>query len=260
MARKLFDIEINEITLCKSPANRKKFFIKKSQEKPMKEFIEDLKKFTAEEDEDIEKALTKDEIAKAEKIGEKEMKALQEALGIVSQYEDIPDDLEKAIKTLVEKASYGYPVVEEELDKTGAKLSKTTQAQIKMALEHIKDGPKAIDILNTLLGIETKKTDKKKEDDEENLSAETIARLEKLEEFEKKEKEEVAKVAEQKQAETVVELVNKALKDAGLEEIAQKKSIDDPEADKKKEKTKKGADDDDDKDLFPSIPIPVIGD
>ena len=53
--------------------------------------------------------------------------------------------------------------------------------------------------------------------------------------------------------------MNKALKDAGLEEIAEKKSIDDPKADKK-EKTKKGADDDDDVDLFPSIPIPVIGD
>jgi len=255
--RKLFDIEISEITLCKSPANRKKFFIKKMEDKSMLEFIEELKKFAAEEDEDIEKALTKEEVAKAERIGEKEAKALMEALGIVSQYEDIPDDLEGAIKTLVEKASYDYPVVEEEVGKAGAKLSKTTQAQIKMALEHIKDGPKAIDILKTLLGIETKKTEKKKEDDEENLSAETIAQLERLEEFEKKEKEDLSKEAEKKQEEKVLEVVTKALKDAGLEEIAQKTSIDDPEKDKEKE-TKKGAGDDEDK--FPSIPIPVVGD
>ena len=259
MARKLFDIEINEITLCKSPANRKKFFIKKSEEKPMKEFIEELKKFKAEEDEDIEKALTEEEVAKAEGIGEKEAKALMEVLGIVSQYEDIPDDLEGAIKTLVEKASYDYPVVEEEVGKAGAKLSKTTQTQIKEALGHIKDGPKAVAILESLLGVETKKT-VKKEGDEENLSAETIAQLEELEEFKKKEKEELSKEAEKKQEERVREVVSKALKDAGLEEIAQKTSIagQDEDEDGKKKDTKKGADDDEDK--FPSIPIPVLGD
>jgi len=63
MPRKIFDIDISEITLCKSPANRKKFFIKKSKEKPMKEFIENLKKFVAEEDEDVEKVLTKEQVA-----------------------------------------------------------------------------------------------------------------------------------------------------------------------------------------------------
>ena len=220
----------------------------------MKEFIEELKKFMAEEDEDIEKSLTTEEIAKAERIGEKEAKALQEALGIVIRYEDIPDDLEGAIKTLVEKASYGYP----EIEKAGAKLSKTTQAQIKEALGHIKDGPKAVAILEALIGIEAKKAVKTKEGEEENLSAKTIERLERLEELEKKEKEELSKETEKKQEEKVLELVNKALKDAGLEEIAQKTSIDDQEVDKKKE-TKKGADDDEE-DKFPSIPIPVLGD
>jgi len=254
--RKLFDIEINEITLCKSPANRKKFFIKKMEEKPMSEFIEELKKFMAEDDEDIENALTKEEIAKAEKLGEKEVKALAEALGIVSQYEDIPDDLEGAIQTLVAKASYDYPVVEEELGKAGAKLSKTTQAQIKMALDHIKDGPKAIDILKTLLGQEVKK---KKEGDDENLSPETVARLERLEELEKKEKEELTKEAEQKQDEKVIELVNKTLKDAGFKEIPQKKSIDrqgdDDDEDKKKRNLKKV---EEAEDQWPSVYVPGL--
>ena len=251
MPRKLFDIEINEITLCKSPANRKKFFIKKSEDKPMKEFIEELKKFMAEDDEDIENALTKDEIAKAEKIGEKEMKALKEALGIVSQYEDIPDDLEKAILTLVAKASYDYPIVEEEIGKAGAKLSKTTQAQIKMALDHIKDGPKAIDILKTLLGQDVKKK-KEDGDGEENLSPETLEKLERLEELEKKEKEELTKEADQKQEEKIVAIVTKTLKDAGFKEIPQKKSIDGQEGDKKN----KGADDEEEDD-YPSIPLLV---
>ena len=258
MARKLFDIEINEITLCKSPANRKKFFIRKSKETKMDTLIEKLKKFLAESDEDIEKVLTTEQVERIEKIDKKVQKEIEENLDVVSLYEDIPDDLENVHQFLF-KQLIDQPEIEE-VDKAGAKLSKTTQTQIKMALEHIKDGPKAIDILKTLLGIETKKTEKKKEDDEENLSPETLEKLERLEELEKKEKEELSKEAEQKQAEKVLEIVNKALKDAGLEEIAEKKSIDDQEGNKDgdKKKTKKDADDDEDK--FPSIPIPVIGD
>lgn len=256
-ARKIFDVDISEITLCKSPANKKLFFIKKSQEKPMKELIEDLKKFMAEEDEDTEKVLTEEEIAKVEKLGEKEAKALKEVLGIVSQYEDVPDDLEGAIKTLVKQATCDYPVVEEEVGKAGAKLSKTTQAQIKEALGHIKDGPKAVAILETLLGIEPKKKEKKVDDKEENLSVETLEKLERLEAFEKKEKEELAKEDAIKRDERTLEIVNKALKDAGLDEIPKKKSIDEPVDDKKKDKKK--ADDDEEIDKFPSIPIPIIG-
>ena len=54
-ARKLYDIEIDEITLCASPANRKKFYITKT-EGSMKDFnkaIDLAEKFL---DEDIEKA------------------------------------------------------------------------------------------------------------------------------------------------------------------------------------------------------------
>jgi len=259
MPRKIFDLDISEISLCKSPANKKKFFIKKSQEETMKEFIEVLKKFVAEEDEDAEKALTKEQVAKAEKVGDKEAKALKEALDIVGQYEDIPDDLEGAIMILVKQASFDYPEIEEEINKAGAKLSKTTQAQIKSALDHIKDGPKAIEILKTLLGEKVEDTKKADDNKEENLSAETLAKLEEYEELKKAKEKEDAKEAEQKQQEKIVEAVNKALKDAGLDEIPKKKSIEDQDADEgdKKDK-KKGADDDED--LFPSIPDFVIGD
>lgn len=224
----------------------------------MDTLIDKLKKFLAESDEDVDSALTKEQVERIEKIDKKDQKEMEENLDVLSAYTDIPDDLEEVHQFLF-KQLIDQPEIEE-IDKAGAKLSKTTQTQIKMALDHIKDGPKAIDILKTLLGIETKKTEKKKDDDKENLSAETIAILEEYKELKKEKDATLSKEAEKKQAETVVDLVNKALKDAGLEEIAQKKSIDDPEADKKKEKTKKGADDDDEVDLFPSIPIPVIGD
>jgi len=256
MARKLFDIEISEITLCKSPANRKKFFIKKMEERNMS-LIEKLKKFLAESDEDVESTLTKDQIERIEKIDKKVQKEIEENLDAVILYEDIPDDLEESIQFFIKKASYDYPVVEEEVGKAGAKLSKTTQAQIKEALGHIKDGPKAVVILETLLGIETKKTEKTKEGDEENLSAETLERLERLEEFEKKEKEELSKEAETKQEEKVLEIVNKALKESGFKEIAKKKSIDkqgdETDADKKKELKK-----DEEEDLYPSVYVPGL--
>jgi len=257
MARSLFDIEISEITLCKSPANRKKFFIRKMEVKPMSDLIDKLKKFLAESDEDVEKVLTSEQVERIEKLDSKVQKEMEENLDVVLLYEDVPDDLENvhkfAFKQIIDQLET------DEVGKAGAKLSKTTQAALKEIRSHIEGSPKAIEKIDILLGIEPKKTKKGAEGDEENLSAETIERLERLEEFEKKEKEQLSKEAEEKQAEKVVELVNKALKDAGLEEIAQKTSIAGQEEDDKdkKKKTKKGADDDEDK--FPSIPIPELG-
>lgn len=257
MARKIYDLSIEEITLCKSPSNKKLFFIRKSKEVNVDTLIEKLKKFLAESDEDIDGALTKEQVERIEKIDKKVQKEIEENLDILSAYEDIPDDLETVHQFLL-KRIIDQPEIEE-IGKAGAKLSKTTQTQLKEALGHIKDGPKAVAILETLLGIETKKTEKKKEGDEENLSAETLAKLEEYEELKKAKDEELSKEAEKKQSEKIVEVVNKALKDAGLEEIAKKTSIDDPEGDKDKDK-KKEKDADDDEDKFPSIPIPVVGD
>ena len=257
-ARKIFDVDISEITLCKSPANKKLFFITKSQEKPMKELIEDLKKFMAEEDEDAEKVLTKEDIAKVEKLGDEEAKALKEVLGIVSQYEDVPDDLEGVLKTLVKKYAFSGDE-QEEIGKAGAKLSKTTQTQIKEALGHIKDGPKAVTILETLLGIEPKKKEKKVDDDkEENLSVEMLEKLERLEVLEVAEKERIKKAEDEKAKKSEEEKQDLLDRIEALEEgKPTRKSIDEPIDDGKKKKKKA---DDDEEDLFPSIPIPVIGD
>jgi len=257
--RKLFDIEINEITLCKSPANRKKFFIKKMEEKNMT-FIDKLKKFLAEADEDVESTLTKEQVERIEKLDDKVQKEIEEKLDIVSQYEDIPDDLEDSIQFFVKKVSYDYPVVEEEIDKAGAKLSKTTQAQIKEALGYIKESPKGIFVLKRLLGLEVEKEEEgeektggeEKTSGKERISPEIQAKLEKLAELEKTEKERLEKESEKKQKEDIQKMIDERLEQLELKEKPTKKSIDGQEDDEKN----KGADDEEEDD-YPSIPLLV---
>lgn len=256
MPRKLFDIDVDEITLCGSAANRKKFFIKKMEDS-MKEFIEELKKFMAEDDEDIESALEKEDIEKAEKVPDAAMKAIKGALNILNKYKaDMPDDVLTAIKTLAKYAAYGYPAKMEDVDKAGAKLSKTTRDQLAKVLGFLKESPKAIAMLKTLLGQEVEKA--KGGDGDEKLSEDTLAKLEKLAEFEEAEKERIEK-AEKEDADKakiekqeLLERIEALEKKKGI-----KKSIDDPnEGDKKK--VKKGADDDDDEDQWPSVYVPGL--
>jgi len=133
------------------------------------------------------------------------------------------------------------------------------RAQIKSALDHIKDGPKAIEILKTLLGEKVEDTKKTDDGKEEKLSAETLAKLEEYEELKKAKEAEDAKEAEEKQNEKIVEAVNKALKDAGLDEIPKKKSIEGQDTDEGGKKKKEKGADDEDEDLFPSIAIPDLG-
>lgn len=260
MPRKLFDIDVDEITICESAANRKKFFIKK-QEDSMKEFIEELKKFMAEDDEDIEEVLTKEDIEKAEKISDKAIKAIKGALNILNKYKaDMPDDVLAAIKTLAKYAAYGYGYPakkedEEDLEKAGAKLSKTTRDQIQKALDHIKESPKAVVVLKTLLGLEVKKEEEgeEKTGDEERISPEIQAKLERLAELEKAEKERVEKESEKKQKEDIQKMIDERLEQLELKEKPTKKSIDGQDDDEKN----KGADDEEDE--YPSIPLLVKG-
>lgn len=222
----------------------------------MKEFIEELKKFMAEDDEDIEGALEKEDIEKAEKVPDVAMKAIKGALNILNKYKkDMPDDVLAAIKTLAKYAAYGYPAAkQEDLDKAGAKLSKTTRDQLAKILGLLKESPKAINMLKTLLGQEVEKDEGG--DGDEKLNPETLAKLEEYKELKKAKEEELTKEAEQKQEEKIVGIINKALKDANLKEIPKKKSIDDPgEGDKKK--IKKGADDEDE-DQWPSVYVPGL--
>ena len=90
----------------------------------MKEFIEELKKFMAEDDEDEKEVLTEEDIEKANKLSDAAMKAIKGALNILNKYKaDMPDDVLKAIQTLVKYASYGYPAKkEDEVKKTDEEL------------------------------------------------------------------------------------------------------------------------------------------
>jgi len=252
MPRKIVEIDVDEITLCEFAANRKKFFIKKTEEK-VNDFIEELKKFMAEDDEDEKEMLTEEEIAKAEKLDDKVIKVIKGALNILNKYKaDMPDDVLTAIKTLAKYAAYGYPEkkeAKEDVDKAGAKLSKTTRDQLSKILELVKDSPKAIEMLNTLLGREVQKAEEK--DGDKEMSPEIQAKLERLAELEKAEKERIEKEAEKKQKEEVQKMIDERLEQLELKEKPTKKSIDGQDDDEKK----KGADDEEDS--YPSIPLLV---
>ena len=104
-ARKLYDIEIDEITLCKSPANRKKFYIRKTEDS-MKDFDEAIA--LAEEflDEDIEKT---------EKVDGKKLKKAMKS--ILAYKLDLPDELKDAIDVVLRcVASYGTPTKKSQID------------------------------------------------------------------------------------------------------------------------------------------------
>jgi len=200
----------------------------------MDEFIELLKSFMGEDDEEFK--LTEEDIAKAGKLDEKAIKAIQGALNILNKYKDVyPNDVLTAIKTLTKYASYGYsyPATKSmtdedfinelaDVEKAGRKLSKATIEQLRKALE----------IIQGLI--------KEKEDDitkGEELPPEVVEKLEKLAEYEKAEKERIEKERiekEKKQEELIKELkerIEKLEKSKGI-----KKSIDGQD------------DDDDDKD------------
>ncbi len=172
MSDKLIDINIDEISLVDFAANRKKFLIIKNmntrtpfamqdgsgiigeRNKVMKELRKLFKdyfgdEFEKEEFEKFEKAELKSDI----------LNAIKGALKLVVKYKgDFPDDLKKAVGVLAKYASYGYGTTEKRgddfekalkdaLEKSGAKLSKSTIEQIT----------KTIEILSKLIGLEIKK-------------------------------------------------------------------------------------------------------
>jgi len=255
MPRKLFDIDVDEITLTGSTANRKQFFIKKSKEKIMDKFIKVLKGFVEDEDGD---ELTTEEIAKAEALGKEPREVIENALSTFEEYrESMPDDLLAATRILVKQASIiDAPISKEALEKAGATLSKANKAALTKVLDFLKGGGPAIASLQALLGLKVEKTEQVVDDNGEKLSAETEAKLEKLEEFEKAEKErieteqaEIKKKAEEKEKE-LEERLEALEKQKGI-----KKSIDQKgdEDDEKKKDVKK---DDEVEDLYPSVYVP----
>ena len=104
-ARELFDIEIEEITLCKSPANRKKFFIMKRSQ-TMKDFDKAI---------DLAEEFLDEDIEKTEKVDGKKFKKAMEC--ILAYKDDTPDELKDAIDTILKCAiSYGGPTKKSQVD------------------------------------------------------------------------------------------------------------------------------------------------
>ncbi len=258
MPRKIYDIDVDEITICGSTANRKQFFIKKTR-RTMDKFIELLEGFVVDEDDDD---LTKEEIAKAEALGKEPKAVIENALNTFGEYkENMPDDLLAAAKILVKQASFVDSIKKEDLEKAGAALSKTTKAQLSKILTYLKGSPAAIATLKTLLGEKVEK-EVHVDDDGEKLSAETEAKLEKLEALEKAETERIEK--EEKEKKEKEDEEKQDLKDR-LEALEKgkpvKKSIDDDGDDEDDEKKKKKKDlkkDEDKEDQWPSLWIPGL--
>ncbi len=257
MPRKMYDIDVDEITLTGSTANRKQFFIKKSKEKIMDKFIELLKGFVEDEDGD---ELTKEEIAKADALGKEPREIIVNALNTFGEYqESMPDDLLAATRILVKQASLiDVPTITKEaLEKAGAALSKANKAALTKVLDFLKGGTSAIASLQTLLGLKVEKTQHVVDDDGEKLSDETVAKLEELEQFKKTEKDRIEK--EEKERKEKDETEKKELEDR-IEALEKqkgiKKSIDKQGDDDKDKDVKK--DDDEVEDLYPSMYVPGL--
>lgn len=259
MPRKMYDIDVDEITLTGSTANRKQFFIKKSKEKIMDKFIEVLKGFVEDEDGD---ELTAEEIKKAEALAKEPKEIIENALNTFEEYrESMPDDLLAATRILVKQASLvDVPTITKEaLEKAGAALSKANKAALTKVLDFLKGSTPAIASLQALLGLKVEKTQQVVDDDGEKLSDETVAKLEELEQFKKTEKERIEK--EEKEEKEKAETEKKELEDRiealekqkGIKKSIDKKGDDDKDKDKKDVKK-----DDEVEDLYPSMYVPGL--
>ncbi len=262
MPRKIIDIDVDEITLCASTANRKMFFIKKSKEKAMDKFIELIKGFVVDEDDD---ELTKEEIAKAEALGKEPIAVIENALNTFQEYkESMPDDLLAATKILVKQATFvDKPVTKEALEKAGATLSKANKAALTKVLDFLKGSSPAIASLQTLLGLKVEKLEPVVDDNGEKLSAETEAKLEKLKVLEKSEtdriekEEKVKKEKEDKDAQDIKDRLEALETGKPVKKSIDNKGDDDDDDDKKKKKKdlKKG---EEEEDLYPSMYVPGL--
>jgi acyl-CoA-binding protein len=211
-ARKLKDIDVEEISLVDSAATFKKFFITKHRRISMKKFLELLKSFFGDE-------LKEEDITKAEGIEEDAQKAIGDALTIFEEYkDDFTPDVLGAIMTVAKMALTPEEEVEEtdfvaeltNLEKAGARLSKATIAQLK----------KIGEIVGGMLTAAEKALSKKGDDDKP--SPEMLELREKLKAYQDADaelKKQKAEDAQTKLQETIDELKEK------VEKLEKKKGI-----------------------------------
>jgi len=231
MARKLLDIDIEEISLVDRPANRKRFYIIKQEgtmwkDKELEKLFIDF--FGEEEFENLKKSIEEEKkTEKKEKLTEEAINAIKGALNILNKYkDDFPKELKDAVKVLAEfvaKYPYPYPYPEKtkksegegnliddltDVEKAGRKLSKATIEQLK----------KAIEILQKLIEEREEEAGVKKQD-KEGQKFEEI--LEKMSLFSEEVKKSIKSLEER------IEEIEK--------KTAIKKSLDGQDDDKKRE-------------------------
>ena len=205
-----------------------------------------------------EDAITEEKTELLKSHPEETINEITKALETLGGYDgDFPGEIVDSVKTLTKFASIDFPVAKQDegkekeededfdawFEKAGKRFSKTTLADLKKIKE-------AID------NILTEKEDdvKKNSQDGENLSEETIAKLEKLKEMEEKEAEAVKKAAEEKEKAKEDEIKEMKKSQKELQE-----KIEELELKTKKRGVKKGLDEntdedeDTDEDFFPSM-------
>jgi len=233
--RRLFDLDIEEVSIVDFGANKKTKFHILKRSKKMKELLEILKKILGDE------TVDDNSVEKIKALPEEKVEEIRKALEEVEGYRDaFGPTLDEAFLSLAKSATYDYPEKEsaldfEDVEKAGASLSKATIEQLKKIQE----------IIVKLIG---EKTEKFKGKDGEKLSDDIVKRLERLDELEKADKERVKKENEEKQKQKDEDFKNLKQDVEDLKKVkGTKKSIEGPDKD---------ADGDKDvEDPFPSIPV-----
>lgn len=237
MPRKLEDIDVEEISLVRSAANRRQFLILKSEEETMEKWLKILKSFLGAEEEESEYELEETDIAKAKELPESAIKAIAGALNILNKYKDVfPPDVTNAMKTLAKYAAYAYPAkkaemtdeefVAEVVEKAGSKFSKATLEQLKLIKE-------AIDKL-----LDSKWTLSKKKygdiSDELRLQLEELERMKKAEADRLQKEKEAAELKKTEEFEELKKRLDKLEKKKPTSKQIKEKEDGDPEEEIKK--------------------------
>ena len=241
-AKKIKDLDIDEISLVDLAANRRKFAITKKERTEMFEkLIEILKNW-----------LTPEEITEEFQTGIKALpedvqKAHLATLTVLEEYNDedvMPAEFKKALAAMVKATVTPIPekkggdefTLDVFIEKAGAVFSQATKTQIE----------KVIASLQALLG--TSKDDEKKKAENENLTPEQIAALEKAEAIIAAQDAKDRKAAEDKEKARDEALEKMAKEIAELKKVkGTSKQLDDKD---EKDETKKAV-----VDKFPSLKL-----
>lgn len=223
--RKLKDIDVAEISIVDSAANRKKFFITKRRLQPMLEkLFEILKSWMP------EGKITDDQIEAIKKMGEDKIEPLADALTCFEEFKDsFTPKFEESVKTLIKRSLLEPFAVEAEeidfveelsdLEKAGKRFSKTTIAQLRKIKE----------VIEKLLVEETEKVDKTKD-----LPTDVIEQLAELKAMKKTDAENEKKKEKLEMVQEIAKLVVKEIKPKGKKTSLDVDAPDDDDDDKTK--------------------------